>query len=663
MSIVKRFVQWVGVPAAAALAVVLLMGTVPAGAHPIVLRTDPVDGAVLAEAPKQARVWFGDAILLQFTTAALYDSANRSVPLTSVGTEPNDRSVLVVDFPELKPNAYRLTWHTVSSDDFHAVNGSIVFGVQQSAHAAIAPTENAAPTAIEVAMRWLNFAALSSILGALAIALVVVPLGAAWAEEVPPGLVAGVRRRLLWLSIGASVFGIVIGIGLLFFQASVDGAAAANASSGALDVFSLVAQIVTQTEYGARWLMQQGLRLMLAVVIIIRMPEEIGGDAAPGGSVFRSPLVLATAPLVVGLVGLHALNSHSASLTNISPVSVLVDGIHLLAASQWAGGLLALSVAIAPLLRRGQPEAALAWSILRRFGALAAISAAVLLVTGLYNTGQLVASIDALLVTSYGRSLIVKLGLVAIVAAIGLFNSATLHPRLAEMIGRLLRRPVDLKPRTPRRLSRTVWAEAAFAMLVLLMAAMLTSTPPARDPRFDPPIEEPAAPRLTSTVNDLLMTLSIKPNRPGQNFILLDVFNTRRPAPAPFDKVSIRLRAPGDQVGVAVIAEPIGEGHYQVVGGYINADGQWQIAATVSRPGMPDAVLSAPWVVSPAVQTTRYPVVVSNRPLAPWLTLASILTAVVLGCGLIVLRLRKPSSHAASASAASRAKDAPSPKE
>src|SRR6185369_17246658 len=112
-----------------------------------------------------------------------------------------------------------------------------------------------------------------------------------------------------------------------------------------------------------------------------------------------------------------------------------------LAAGIWVGGLLALALAIVPLLRAGPEQMALAWVILRRFGALAAASLAALLITGLFMSGQQVASLDALLTTLYGRALLLKLGLVAAIVLIGLRNAASLHPRVASALRRLLPHP------------------------------------------------------------------------------------------------------------------------------------------------------------------------------------------------------------------------------
>ncbi|MEK7785795.1 MAG: hypothetical protein AAB658_10320, partial [Chloroflexota bacterium] len=172
-----------------------------------------------------------------------------------------------------------------------------------------------------------------------------------------------------------------------------------------------------------------------------------------------------------------------------------------------------------------------------------------------------------------------------------------------------------------------VLLESIGAAVVLLVAALLSASPPARGPEFEPPSKEELSARasFTSKADDLLVTFSIKPNRPGQNFINLGVFNTRRPAPAPIDLVEVRLTSPGGQE-VALAAELLEEGKYQIVGDIVNVGGDWQVNIRVVRPGLADSSLSTLWTVLPLQRNTvRRPVLISNQPLA------SILTPVAIG--------------------------------
>lgn len=634
MSRVKSLILRLMVTVAIALA--LSPGAAPALAHAIVVNTDPVDGAVLSGAPQQVRLWFSEPVLLKFTTAELTDSDGQTVPLLNVRLDPADPKLLIADLPDLPPNAYRLTWRTLSSDDLHASAGAVVFGLGQAAEVAAAPPA-AVPAVPEVVTRWLNFTALAGIVGALAMVVIILP-GAVRDRDASnqfrgldafsADLFSSVRRRLLWLGLGSAIAALLVGLGLLFIQAGE-----ASGVNNVIGRLNEMWQIVAGTDYGIRWLQHQALLIGVIVAVAFLLRRTLRYT-------YRQLLrnnrleLLALTPLALALIVTQSLNSHAAGLEGAPLLKVSVDALHLLSASLWSGGLAALAVTVLPLLRRSGPESALAWSVLKHFGLLAALSVVVIILTGLYNTGQQVASLDALLVTFYGQSLMLKVGLMLGVGALGLLNSALLHPRLMAVMRRALRRPSDWSPLAPAQLWRTVLVEALGAGLVLLVAAVLTATQPARGPEFDPPLKDEvaASTTVTAAADDLIINLSIKPNRPGQNFINLGVFNTRRPAPAPIEAVAVQMRAPNGRT-LTRTAAPLENGRYQIAGGDLDAEGQWQITVSVSRQNLPDAKLDAPWVVGSLLRSSaRRPVLISNTPLSPILTsLVAGLLALVVG--------------------------------
>ncbi len=571
--------------------VAMLGGASPVSAHAIVTRTDPADGAVLSSAPKQIRLWFTEAVALNFTTVELIDSSGQSITPQSVHAEGNDASIIVIELPKLKPSAYRLSWRALASDDLHITNGTIVFGVQQAVDQAPASAAANAPPPFEVGARWLDFIALAALIGALALMIMVE---------------GDSLRRLLRLALIAGGASLITGIGELIVQSTAIG--------------GTLTGLITQTSYGARWLMREGWLVALIGLLIWQSRPSLS----------KRVMLMIAAPLVIALVLMQALNSHATAFNDDSAVRVIVDALHLLAASVWVGGLMALTITIVPLLRRGPNEKTAARSVLRRFGVFATASLGTLLVTGLYNSGQQVASLDAWLFTLYGQSLLLKIGLALIAGFIGLINSSLLHPRVADRLRRVLRRPAGWTPLRPEQLWRTVPLEAIGAISILLIVAVLTSTQPARGPEFDPPRDDAAPRTLSANAADLFVTLSIKPNRPGQNFVLVGVFDTRRPAPAPIERVTVRLTPPGGEAPVELTANPIGSGKYQIVGNTISDAGDWQVALVVKRPGLPDARWSTPWNVLPASALASRPVVISSQPLAPILTAAAILVALIL---------------------------------
>lgn len=172
------------------------------------------------------------------------------------------------------------------------------------------------------------------------------------------------------------------------------------------------------------------------------------------------------------------------------------------------------------------------------------------------------------------------------------------------------------------------------------------SSQPARGPEFDPLPSEDAAPQTASSnVADLVVTFSIKPNRPGQNFISIGAFDTRRPAPAPIERVRVRLTSPGGDDKIDLNADVIGKGKYQITGDAINASGDWQVTVDVQRPGLADAVWSFAWNVMPVSRLSPRPVQISNQPLAPILNLIAVIAAVVLGSALMIVGRRAMTSR------------------
>ena len=619
---------------------VALLISAPAFAHAFINRTDPVDGAVLAEAPRQIRLWFSEEIAVNLSKFALNDNTGSSLPLGSVRADASDPALIIIDLPDLKPNAYRVTWDVLSTDDLHLRSGSIVFGVQTAADGAAVAQASTAPQPLEVLIRWIDFVALATLIGALAIALLVAAPG-----DTEPALIVSTERRLLKLALAATVLALMTSLGGVLIQALT-----LSSGSARLSVVDAAVQLLTQTSYGSRWLMREGWSITLLFLIVWQRRQPTVSRLA----------LSATLPLLFALAVLQAMNGHAASFNDTSNARIAAAALHLLGAGVWVGGLIALATAIVPLLRRGSVESALARSILRRFGLVAAASLGLLLVTGLYNSGQQVASVDALLFTFYGQSLLLKIVLILCVGAIGLINSSLLHPDVANIIRRLLHRPLGGTLAPGRHLWRTITIEAISASVILLFAALLGSSQPARGPEFDPPSESAIVKTASANVADLSVTFSIKPNRPGQNFISVGAFDTRRPAPAPIRRVTVHFMPPDgapDGAGEFVRdADLIGNGKYQIAGDAINLAGNWRITVAVQRPGLADVVWTLPWTVASPTEANRRPVQVSNQPLAPWFNLAAVLSALmVLGTAIgLWWRYRPPSTSGSPAPLAPR---------
>lgn len=707
--------SWRFALAAMALATTIaLFGGAPmASAHAYVLRTDPTDGAELPAAPKALRIWFSEAILLKLSRFELDDSRGQRVAISPArggsanpapgrvsGSAPDETATVVIDVPTLAPGAYRLSWRVISAVDLHSTTGDMAFGIQSAADLTKLPTSGAATSPAEVLLRWVNFGGIAGLIGAMGVALLVVPAsplgsgtngGRAPAPADPaeagsqPALGAELRRRLLRLGTWSGVAALLGGLGLLAVQATAVG----SGSTGFLaDMWS----VLTSTAFGVRWAL--GSAVLTALILIghslrkatatVAQPLErpmsaegerhgaAPGDQTPGiadsaslsaaarGQASRAQLAL-LAVLALTLLLLQALQSHAAAAIDGSPLDILAATSHLLGACVWTGGVVALAVGCAPLLRRGPEAVALARATLRRFGLPALAGVVLLAVTGLYAAGRLVATPDALLLSPYGQTLLLKVGLALVVGFLGLIHTASLHPGVASTLGRLLRRPDGWKPLSNGHLGRTIVLEAGGVAAVVLLAAALAGSQPARGPAFDPPAAGAAAASrdLAAPADDLYVIADAKPARVGQNFITLGVYNTRRPAPAPIAAVDVRLVAPGGEAGGELRATAIGSDQFQIPTQTIAAPGQWHLIVVTHRAGMRDARVTIPWTVLPPPQpgSVNRPPVLSRQPLAPLVNVAALVLSLVAiaAAGLWWFRRRAPVPAEVVASAEGRA--------
>ena len=182
----------------------------------------------------------------------------------------------------------------------------------------------------------------------------------------------------------------------------------------------------------------------LAIVLLILVPTTWGLACSLVGAV-----LVAVSYTRVG----HSLGEPRSLLTALLTV-------HLLAAAYWVA-------ALEPLRRGAQcPSTA----VLRRFGEIASVTVAALVIVGGSFAYLLVGGFDGLFRTAYGWILIAKVALVGFLLGFAALNKLRLVPAIEKG-----------EPGAPARLRRSIGWEMAVVAAILLATATLTSitTPPA----------------------------------------------------------------------------------------------------------------------------------------------------------------------------------------
>ena len=153
---------------------------------------------------------------------------------------------------------------------------------------------------------------------------------------------------------------------------------------------------------------------------------------------------------------------HSEGMERI--LHIAADGVHLLAAGAWFGGLFALAY----VLKESGPEST---AVVHRFSGMGYVAVAVLVGSGLINSWYLVGSISNLLSTSYGQLLFVKLAFFGAMLGLAFANRFWLVPALTKSASEAAT--------SHARLRWNVLAEQTLGVLVIVIVSVLGTLAPA----------------------------------------------------------------------------------------------------------------------------------------------------------------------------------------
>ena len=355
-------------------AAMVVAGAGPASAHATLLESDPVQGAVLPEAPERIRFTYTEAVAAVPDGVQVFDAEGGSVRSTAqVAGDTLD--VVLTD--EVGSGTLIVVWRVISEDG-HPVSGSLSFSIGAASAEVTQPPAGAtgstdAPLALEL-LRWLSYLGLFTAVGLVAFALLILPRDGV-AEDARRSVVrlaryGGGLTALAWLT--------ALPVAALY-QVGGDAGALVERSTWST---------VTPTEYG----------VAAAVVIGANLAVVLIGDGLP--SEWRR-----VAALVAGAIAVcaPALTGHTrAAVPELLVVGA--DMLHLVAGSIWFGGLLGLAVVLPGLLARGVVAA----EVLARFSGIAAGVLTALVVTGSVLAWRIVGSWSALVETTYGQLLLLK---------------------------------------------------------------------------------------------------------------------------------------------------------------------------------------------------------------------------------------------------------------
>ncbi|HEY2596275.1 MAG TPA: CopD family protein [Chloroflexota bacterium] len=439
-----------------ALAVVAAVGIlmlVPAAAlaHAVLLKTTPSSSESLSSAPSQVQLLFSEPLDPAFSHVQVRDASGQLVDNGDSQVDPNNDQLLTASLRAGLPNGvYTVEWRNLSAIDVHPDAGQyrLFVGVPvQTGDLTSASTASTLSATPETTLgRWWFYVAASLFGGVLATwKLVLAPLVA----DARPGLQSKTRSRAYWLIVSG---GVLLIVGTLF-TAVAQAAAAANVPlAGGLG--SPLGELLLRGRYASIWWPRLGLEIASLLLIVFGGIDGLASECA-----------LATLPAVLLT---SALTSHGAALPNAAAPGIAIDWLHIVGACAWVGGLAALA-AFLPALR-AEPDAGVTPAqLVGRFGRLALVAAAVVLLSGVLQGALELGSPSALTTTLYGQLLLVKAGLFLAMLLLAGMNELRVRAALGASSSATAQ---------VRGLSAGIGIELTLGVIVFAVAALLSSTPP-----------------------------------------------------------------------------------------------------------------------------------------------------------------------------------------
>ena len=415
----------------------LLVSSAPAQAHPALVTSSPGAGYAVTSAPREIVLTFNEPVSLPDGALTVRDANGVQQTLRAV-LDPDGATVRGVPAAKLAIGAYEVSYRVIGSDG-DLIADTFPFGVAT-------------------------------------------PVGAVSGGDGSSGGVGNPERvqGLTTVLRGLLFVGLALGLGGTYLAWRVDEATGGLPGAGPLlrtgsllallGVIGLLAGLGSLAEILDRVAAPGIARLLTAEALLLCLAALAARRPCRGAL---------AAAFLVGVVLLEALRAHPGEADGIAGAGLTV--VHLLAGALWLGGLVH-TLRLTARWRTSKPRAVRV--AVETYARNALVLFVLVAVTGTISAVTLLPSLADWTGTTYGRTLLVKLALFALVLFVALFVRTRVR-RLHRPVGV----PAPHEPavpaatvpvREPRQWSRPAGVEAALLAAVVLAAAAVTSVTPTR---------------------------------------------------------------------------------------------------------------------------------------------------------------------------------------
>ena len=421
-------------------------------AHARLTRSEPAASARLAVTPTAIRLWFSEAPEVSLSRVTLKDSAGTAVPLGVVSGDSSKLGIEARIGRALVPGAYTVNW-LIAGRDGHPITGAYTFLVLEPTEisadtiptAALLPiatsdssTEPSAEALSFVATRFATFVGLLLLIGTAAF-----KFGVLDRVSLDTRTQLAAHARLTRVAALGAVVLLVAAAARLQLQREL-----------LSDPSHLVhlRNLATHSGWGRAWLLQVAAALVIAAA------------AWSGRRGSRAAWIVAALASVAAALS-ATLSGHAVASTTARELGITADVIHILGASGWLGGLACLLIVGLPATAHAEEGR---WqglaSLVNAFSPMALACAGLVLVTGIGTAALRLGALTPLWTSAYGQMLLIKIGLLIIVAGAGAYNWLRVKPTLGTS-------------ESAARLRTSATMELAVGVAVIAATAVLVALP------------------------------------------------------------------------------------------------------------------------------------------------------------------------------------------
>ncbi|PKH09023.1 copper resistance protein CopC [Planomicrobium sp. MB-3u-38] len=383
-----------------------------------IIQNYPEDGEITDGSPRQMDLWFNQPA--DITAIGVFDDRQQSISIKEPVRDPEDPNHVIIEFnEELPKGSYQVTWYArpEASEDLSLPDTIDVFYFAVDEFTAIQqPNEGE-------------------------------PVGSAWFANM------GLKQTGYWLFF----IGIMTLFGLAFFHKVIH-KEPASLKRNSLSFFLLffvftgvVLVFLAQKSELESLSFTQFLSLKFVWIPLVQIGLLVLGVFLTKARLLFFAVALLLIPFITG---------HAAYPRYGGYFSIFMNALHLLAASIWIGGLLAMLT-----FPKKEEMKKFLRSTLPAFSNWAFISLAVIIVTGLYMTMKYVPSytFESFWKSEWGKAIVLKMVLTLAVLLIGLFQRRLIKQVTEKALCKVVNR---------------VRVEIIYAALLLLFASVLVVSTP-----------------------------------------------------------------------------------------------------------------------------------------------------------------------------------------